>query len=150
MCDKYLLRKLFQTVQSCPVIALYCETNVLPLRFVLMGRRLMFLWTILNKPDSEFVRQVYNTQLLFPVHNDWVYQIRSDKELTGIDLSDNEIKLMSKYRFKKLVKEKLEGLMDEYIDLNKSSKTKFIHKREFQEYLQTDKLTLKQKDCFSL
>ena len=58
-CDKYLMTKLFQTGPSCPTNGFFFETGALPLRYVIMGRFLTFLWSILNKNESELAKQVY-------------------------------------------------------------------------------------------
>ena len=70
-----------------------------------MGRRLLYLWDILQKNDSELVHKVFQSQKIFAVKNYWVLQIRSDLEECKINLSEYEISKMSKYSFKKLIKE---------------------------------------------
>ena len=72
-----------------------------------MGRRLLYLWDILQKNDSELVHKVFQSQKIFAVKNDWVLQIRSDLEECKINLSEHEISKMSKYSFKKLIKENI-------------------------------------------
>ena len=51
-----------------------------------MGRRLMYLWDILHKNDSELVHKVFESQKRFAVKNDWVLQIKSDLEECKINL----------------------------------------------------------------
>ena len=70
-CDRYLFRKVFAVPVSTPIEAFYIELNVLPLRFIIIGRRLLYYWNILHKSDSELVKQVCLTQKLKPVKNDW-------------------------------------------------------------------------------
>ena len=41
LCDEILMRKLFSSVSSTAVEALYVETGTLPLRFVIIARSLM-------------------------------------------------------------------------------------------------------------
>ena len=50
-CDLMLMRQIFQTPVGTPKESFYIETSVLPIRFVIIGRRLMFLWSILQKND---------------------------------------------------------------------------------------------------
>ena len=54
-CDKLFMRRLFEVEQGTPIESYYLETSTWPLRFILMGRKLMFYWTILNKSESELV-----------------------------------------------------------------------------------------------
>ena len=86
-CDKYLLRKAFNAVSTTATEAFYIELGILPLKFTVAARRLMFYWTILHKPDSELVKQVFNAQKLAPLKNDWVAQIEDDLNKYNMNLS---------------------------------------------------------------
>ena len=55
-CDKFLMRELFECPQGTPLEAFYLETSAIPFRFILMGRRIMFYWALLNKSDSELAK----------------------------------------------------------------------------------------------
>ena len=52
--------------------------GAISIRFVLKGRRLMYLWTILQKNEEELVSKVYQTQKLFPVKDDFIHQVKKD------------------------------------------------------------------------
>ena len=54
--DRYLMSKLFLSGSRSPVLGYFWECGILPLRFVLMGRRIMFLWSILQKESTEAVK----------------------------------------------------------------------------------------------
>ena len=60
--DKYLFKKVLNASSSTAIEALYLETGLMPLRFSIISRRLMFYWSLLAKPDSELVKKVYNAQ----------------------------------------------------------------------------------------
>ena len=47
--DLMLMRQIFQTPVGTPKESFYIKTYVFPIRFVITGRRLMFLWSILKK-----------------------------------------------------------------------------------------------------
>ena len=51
--DHYFIRKIFQSPISTPIESFYIETNLMCLRFIIMGRRLMYYHTILQKTDEE-------------------------------------------------------------------------------------------------
>ena len=57
-CDRSYMRRVFDCPVSTPIESYYLKTSSLPVSFILMGRRLMYLWTILHKNDSELVRKV--------------------------------------------------------------------------------------------
>ena len=145
--DKYLLKRIFDVGQGCPGISLYLETGATPLRFVLIGRRLMFLWSILQKSDKELVRKVYNLQKKFPVKDDWILQIGEDLKECQIEFDEEEICSMSKYTFKKLVKEKIYMLAYSYLLDEKSKSKKLVNLStwKMQDYLLTEKLSLSGK-----
>ena len=60
-CDRYFFRKIFNSPVSTPIESFYLETNTMPLRFIIMGRRLLYYWTIINKPYDELVKHVLKT-----------------------------------------------------------------------------------------
>ena len=72
-CERDLLCKLWDCPRSVPTEALYIDGNITPLKFILMGRRLMFYWSILNKPKTELVRQVFDAMSEFPHSSCWYF-----------------------------------------------------------------------------
>ena len=48
-CDTYLMKQLFNTGKCTPIISYYLETGAILPRFIIIGRRLMYLWTLLKK-----------------------------------------------------------------------------------------------------
>ena len=64
-CDKMFFRNIFECPQGTPLEAFFLETSTIPFRFILQGRRLMYLWTLLKKPKTELARQVYEAQKPF-------------------------------------------------------------------------------------
>ena len=76
-CDKIFMRKLFGAEAGTPIESFYIETSTLPLKFILMGRRLMYYHTLIHKSESELVKRVYTAQRNFPSRNDWHSQIQT-------------------------------------------------------------------------
>ena len=66
----------------------------------------------------------YHTQKKCPVKGDWVTQINQDKSDLGIDLEDEEARNMSKYSFKKLIKEKTRNSVYIYLKRLKDTHSK--------------------------
>ena len=113
--DRIFFRRLFQVPNCTTIEAFYLETSAVPIRFLLTGRRLLYLWDILQKNESELVRKVYNSQKLFTAKNDWILQVKSDLDECRIFLTDNEIAMMKRISFKKLVKDKINLLSAQYL-----------------------------------
>ena len=148
-CDRLLLRKVFNCISSTAIEAFYLEANILPFRHIIIARRLMYYWNILQKSESELVRKVLQTQQLSPVRNDWCLQVREDLKLCGITLTDSEISKMTKYKFKNLVRTKVTTLARNYLtDLkNKHSKSSGLSTNfeKMQDYLFSDCLSTEEK-----
>ena len=146
--DNMLFKSVFQAPFSTPIAAYYLETGAIPIRYVLIGRRLMYLWTILQKNEDELVSKVFKAQKLFPVKDDFVNQIIEDKEEIGLLLTESEIKFMKKTKFKNLVKEKIRVSAHSYLLQKKEKLSKLDNLTSdfnFKEYLSTDKLSISEK-----
>ena len=108
----------------------------------------MFLWNILQKPEDELVRKVFNAQKSFPVKDDFIYQIECDCDDLGIEFDEKEIKNTKKETFKKMVKEKMKESSHSYLlqEKEKLSKLALLSSHYgMKDYLTTDKLSLEEK-----
>ena len=153
-CERDLLCKVWDCPRTVPTEALYIEGNITPLKFILIGRRLMFYWTILNKPKHELVRQVFDAMSEFPRNKeDWLSLVKQDLRYLEIDFSDSYIQLMTKCEFQKLVKTKIKDRKREYLKglQDKHSKTKRLTvENSSQAYLSTKLLSTSQKQFLFL
>ena len=60
--DRYFWRKIFQCPITTPSEIFYMETSSTPVKFILIKRRLMYYWNILQMTDAELVKRVFNVQ----------------------------------------------------------------------------------------
>ena len=151
--DRSLLTRLFGVPSTCSYEAVYMETGLLPVRFILQGRRLMYYWTLLNKSDDELVKKFFNVQKEHSVNDDWIEQIKDDITSLGINLNEQEVKVMKKTKFKNGLKKKLKENATSFLYKykEKHTKTKHLNNYKFQSYLSSDKLTTNEKKLlFSL
>ena len=75
-CQK--IKSVFQspcTTSTTPTVAFYLEPGEILMKYLLKGRRMMYLWTILQKYEDELVRKVYNAQKQFRVKYDWIEDV---------------------------------------------------------------------------
>ena len=86
-------------------VLFYIETGKIPIRFTIAKRRLMYLWHLLSRKESELISKVYHIQKLKQTSKDWYQMICQEKQKYAIHLSDREIQEMSKTKYKKLVNE---------------------------------------------
>ena len=146
--DTMLFKSVFKSPFSTPIVAYYLETGAIPLRFILKGRRLMYLWTILQKSDDELVAKVYMAQKLFPVKDDFIYKIKEDMEDIGLNLEDEDIKNMKKTKFKNLVNCKIREPAHSYLIQKKENLSKLknlSYDYQLKEYLTTNRLSTSEK-----
>ena len=104
--DKLLLRQILGAPISTPVEALYLELGVLPISYILKGRRVMFLHYLLNLEESEMLHMFFKAQLKKPGRNDWTETVKQDLVDLNISLSFDEIETYSHEQFKQIVKKK--------------------------------------------
>ena len=52
-CDKMLFSAIFKSPSTTPTVAYYLETGAIQVKYLLKGRRIMFLWSILQQAETE-------------------------------------------------------------------------------------------------
>ena len=113
-----------------------------------MGRRLLFYWTILHKPENELVRQVLKAQVYAPTKNDWYLKVKEDLDYLDMNFNENDIIKLKKAKFKSILYDKIREAASEYlINLReKHTKSKGIKlNNRLNDYLTSDSLTTKEK-----
>ena len=139
--DKDLFRNIFKSPCTTPTAAYYLETGAIQIKHLLIGRRVMYLWTILQNSEEDLVSKVYRAQKLLPVKDDWIYTISDDLEALGIPYDEDQIRNTKQSTFKKLVNEKMKELS--HGSLLQDKKGKLINLSDdycMKEYLTTDKI----------
>ena len=149
LIDRILLRNILNAHSKTGIEWLYADTGKLPLKYLIQYRRLLYLWHILNRDDSELIKRIYISQKNAPVYGDWVKMIDQDKSDLGIDLTETDIQRYSKDVFKSFVKKKihakhLSNLSEMKI---KHSKSKFLDCSMLKpaEYIVSQKFTTREK-----
>ena len=146
--DRIFFRRLFEVPNCTAIEAFYLETSTIPVRFLLIKKRLSYYWNILQREDDELVKKVYCSQKSFSVKKDWFLQVKSDLEECQIDMSECEIASMTKYSFSKLVNEKINLIAAQYLIGLKDRHSKSLHLKystEMQPYLRNENLTIQNK-----
>ena len=113
--DKYFWRKVFRCPFSTPTEIFFMETNSTPFRFVLVTRRLMYYWNILQMDESELVKRVFIAQKISSCRNDWVIQISEDLKVCNISYNEEELRKMKRFTYKKLIKQKVREAFKVYL-----------------------------------
>ena len=105
--DHDILQAITGAQAKVPTEMLYLETAQVPVKSVLIVRRLLYLQTILHRHESEITWQIYNARKEDPIKDDWIHLVQKDKADININLTDDQIGKLSKRDFKKIVKSKM-------------------------------------------
>ena len=92
--DKYLLRGLVGAHAKVPLEHMYLELAVLPLTYVMSARRMIYLQTILKRPNEELIKRVYMCQKESPVAGDWCNIVKEDFDKISMHMTDHQIENM--------------------------------------------------------
>ena len=122
-----------------PLAALYLECGAVPLRFILMSRRIMYLQTILKRNDSELIKKIYKAQKHNTRKGDFVELVKDNMKELELNETEEEIENMTKMQLKSKIKIQVEKAALKYLNLSKSSKMKPLvyTKIEMQQYLKS-------------
>ena len=102
--DEFLLRKILGAPSKTPIEYLYLETATIPIEFILKSRRVNYLYSILTRNESELINRVYKAQKRRPIKDDWYVTVQQDLKDLSIDLTEEQIKSMSKQKYYDLKK----------------------------------------------
>ena len=151
--DEHLLRSILETGRATPKVMLYLEMGSLPIRFILMKRRIIYLHYILHQDKDSLLYKVFKAQESNPVKGDWCLSVKEDIKYLQLDLSFDEISVMSETTLKNVLNKKAEKKALEYLNKEKKSKTKHIihHQLNIQPYLKAGKMNnMQRKFLFQL
>ena len=147
--EEGFLRKILNTTRGCPISQLYLETGQWPARYQIIKLRMLFLKSILDQDERSMVKRFFKIQIQQPRKGDWVSSCKMDLEKMKIELNFQEIRMMTKEHFLKIINCKLEENALEYLLKKRGSKGKeiFYNNLEMAEYLMphNDKLSTEEK-----
>ena len=95
------------TTKGCPIIQLYLAVGHTPARFEIQKMRLLYLKYILEEDESSLLSKFFKLQLEFPTKGDWASTCKNDLKELEIQESLEEIRLMTKIQFTKILKKKV-------------------------------------------
>ena len=153
--EEGFLRKIFHTTTGCPISQLYLESGHVPARFAIKKARLLFLKTILEEKESSTIKKFLMLQFETPTKGDWASSCIQDLKDLKIDLTLEEIRTISKYTYRELIKKSIQRKAFEYLIAKRRSKGQEITYKELKmaEYLTPgcEKLTIiDQRNIFAI
>ena len=125
---------------------MYLELGCVPYRDLIQKRRLMFLFYILKQDPHSIINRFFESQKNHETSKDWVSTVRRDLREIQIDLSFEEIKLLKKQEFKKIIKQKIETNAKKKLEEKKSNHSKVMNLKHgyfgIQKYLKQSKMQI--------
>ena len=126
--DRILLRDVLNAHCKTGLEWIYADTGKLNLRSLIQIRRLMYLWHLNSRENSELINRIYTTQKITNNVGDWIRLVEADMSELGITLTDEQIQGVSKNVFKNYVKKQVKINQLKYLSSlkTKHSKAKFL------------------------
>ena len=136
--EEGFLRELLKTSPGCPIKQIYLEFGQIPARFEIIRIRLLYLKYILNQNKESMIHKFFTIQLESSGKGDWTTMCLDNLRELDVQNSLEEIKQMSPYQFKKMLKEKVRQAALQYLTDKRGSKGAEINYQELQmaDYLQ--------------
>ena len=122
--DEMFFRNLFSLAKSAPKEGMFIECGKMPIRFVIIMRRIMFYWSVLHRDENELLHKFLTAQQLSTSKTDWMQQVRKNISDLQLNLSDSEIANMPKEQFKSRLKQKTEILAVKFLKKQQHSHSK--------------------------
>ena len=128
------LKKMMGVRQATSNAFMYLELGVLPIKYEIHKRQLMFLHHIVNLPEEGPVKKVWRNQTNLPDYSNWWCDVKVLMEIYGIEFEEETLMQMSKDTFKKKVKKAVaESAFEELKRQNETkSRTKGIRYEKFE------------------
>ena len=127
--DEMYMRNIFEAPKSAPRLGLYIESGKIPLRYIIKARRLLYYWHILHLNENELVYKFFQAQKLKPTKNDWVLEVAQNLQDWRINVSENDVKKISKEKFKKVIDNRMKLSVRE--DFRKLQEKKGINSKTY-------------------
>ena len=149
--DEQLLRRILSAHSKTAIPALYLELGCVPIRFLVMQRRIGFLHYILNEDSESLIREVFDAQLAHPLKGDWCGQVKGDLEKLGLDVSLETLARWSEKELKSHLKSAVNCEAYKFLSDSKQDKSKIRDLKysdlQLQPYLRAGRTTTIQEKC---
>ena len=127
------LRNVLEVSKATSIPAMYLELGILPVRYEIKMRQLLFLERILDKKHDDPCLLTYNEMLKFENETNWENNVLGLRRDYNLPLNDDNIKKMSVSHWKYFVKCAIfkEALLQLQVELSSNIKTNHISYQHF-------------------
>ena len=144
--DELYLVKILGLKKTVSKESIYLETGKYPLKYIVIQRRILYFWNLLQRKKTELVSRVMSAQKVKTENNDWYEMVRNDLVFIDMNVEDNFIQNLSKNKLKTILKVKLENKIRHELEQLKKQHSKSVHLRTYssspQKYLLSSKLNI--------
>ena len=152
--DKMLLRDTLSSYGNPSKCFMYLELGIIPVRYVLMSKRMKYLRTILGESMDTMLRNVYETLKTDSRNGDFVDLVQKDFMELNMNFTDKEIEDYSEYQWNFFVnyhiKKKAFSDLVEENQTEEKTKEIIFKKLEMSDYLKTNVNTAITRIIFSI
>ena len=114
-CDTMLLRKILSENGNPSKVFMFLEHGIVPVKFIMKGKRANFLKYILNENMGSMLKEVYEAVKSDSRKGDFVYQVTQDLKDLKISRSEETTRNCSKSQWKIIVKRQVKLAAFEYL-----------------------------------
>ena len=119
-----ILKGLYGLPKSTPYWGLLSELNILPIKLLLLYRKLMLYHSIMNSDDRRVVKNLIRAQAKSGHRECWYGNVREEGKEIGIEVSEGEVSGVKKSTWKKKVKKKIKDTFEKEKENKKGSSRK--------------------------
>jgi hypothetical protein len=146
--DNSLLKRILEAPCTTPTPMLFLELGCIPIRYIIISRRIMYLQYLLKQKEDSLLYKVFKAQMENPSKDDWTTQVEKDLDEIDLNISMESMKMMTKEEFSKKVRSAVNKAALKFltIEKRKRSKVKEVNHDNLtmQNYLSPNGLELKQ------
>ena len=93
----------------------YLELGIVPLRFEIMKRKLLFLQYILKQDKNSMIYRILKATEENPINGDFVITCKKYLETLRFKITFKEIENLTKLQFRKILKERIRNEAFEFL-----------------------------------
>ena len=101
------LRSIMELPKGAPIAALYLGLGILPIKYEIEMRQILYLKKVLGKKPDDPVLLAYKEMLKFDLEDNWANNLLGLRKLYNLPLNDENVKKMKMEDWKLLVKNTL-------------------------------------------
>ena len=123
--EQGFLRKVLAAHSKTPIESLYLELGVVPFRFKLSARRIVYYHCVTHRNDDELTKKVMIAQKTLQYKGDVYQLVQEDMEM--LNIGEDELSAISKPRLKDLLDKRISEVAFEYLINKAKSHSKVNH-----------------------